>query len=146
MIEHPNSLLVQHYLQAVHKGDRETLRSLWGPTIIWHVQGHSPWQGDIQGADQILDFLAEIGSFGGDGLNTKIEDVMISNTHAAMLCHTEAKPGERVLTADFMVILKIFGRRIHEITSIAIDSNRAANFWVEATIEGNSPRPPLVAA
>ena len=146
MIEHPNSLLVHHCLQAAGEGDRHTLRALWAPDIIWHIKGRSPWRGDVKGADRILEHLAEMGNLGATGLHTEIEDVMISNDRAAMICHAHAKIGDRVLDADYLIIAKIMGRRIHEITSVPVDADGAAEFWVDAA-NTKAPAPqPFVSA
>ncbi len=129
MIEHPNSLLMHHCLQAANDGDRQTLRALWAPDIVWHVKGATPWQGDIKGADNVLDHLAKIGDIGLTGLRTEVEDVMVSNKRASMICHTYAEIGDRVLDADFLVIADILSRRIQSITSVPIDPERVAEFW-----------------
>jgi len=129
MIEHPNSLLMHHCLQAANAGDRKTLRALWAPDIVWHIKGVGPWHGDIKGADNVLEHFAKIGNIGITGLHTQIKDVMVSNHRASMLCHTYAEIGDRVLDADFLVIAEIFDRRIQTITSIPIDPERVAEFW-----------------
>lgn len=131
MIEHPNSLLVHHCLQAANEGDRQTLRALWAPDIVWHVKGASPWQGDIKGADSVLEHFAMIGNIGLNGLRTEVEDVMVSNERASMICHTHAEIGDRVLDADFLVIADILSRRIQSITSVPIDPERVAEFWLD---------------
>ena len=146
MIEHPNSLLVHHCLQAAKEGDRQTLRALWAPDIVWHIKGRSPWRGDVKGADRILEYLSEIGSIGVAGLHTEVEDVMISNDRAAMICHAHAKIGDRVLDADYLIIANIIGRRIQEITSVPVDPDRAAEFWVDAAQTMTSPSSPFVSA
>jgi ketosteroid isomerase-like protein len=129
VIEHPNSFLVHHCLQAANEGDRQTLRALWAPDLVWHIKGSNPWQGDIKGADNVLEHLAKIGNFGVAGLRTNIEDVMVSNDRASMLCRTSANFGKRVLEADFLVIAEIIDRRIQKITSVPIDADRVAEFW-----------------
>lgn len=131
MIEHPNSLLVHHCLQAANEGDRHTLRALWAPDIVWHIKGTSPWQGDIKGADNVLEHLAKIGDFGIAGLHTRVDDVMVSNARAAMICHIYAEIGDRVLDADFLIITEITSRRIQSITSVPIDPDRVAEFWLD---------------
>ena len=129
MIEHPNSLLVHHCLQAAKEGDRHTLRALWAPDIVWHIKGASPWQGDIKGADNVLEHFAKIGEFGIAGLHTRVDDVMVSNARASMICHIYAEIGDRVLDADFLIITEITNRRIQSITSVPIDPDRVAEFW-----------------
>ena len=86
MIEHPNSLLVHQCLQAANVGDRQTLKALWADDIVWHVKGAGPWQGDIKGAEDIFDYLAELGEVGTVGFHTEIEDVMVSHRRAAVIC------------------------------------------------------------
>jgi ketosteroid isomerase-like protein len=129
MIEHPNSFLVHHCLQAANVGDRQTLRALWAPDIVWHVKGTGPLRGDIKGADNVLEFLAQMGDFGGQGLQTEIRDVMISHRRAAVICHAYGEWGDRVLDADFLVIADIMGRRIQELTTIPVDPDRVMEFW-----------------
>lgn len=131
MIEHPNALLVHHCLQAANHGDRQTLRALWAPDIVWHIKGASPWHGDIKGADSVLEHFAKIGNIGLNGLRTEVEDVMVSNDRASMICHAHAEIGDRVLDADFLVIADILSRRIQSITSVPIDPERVADFWPE---------------
>lgn len=146
MIDHPNSLLVHHCLQAANEGDRLTLRALWAPDIVWHIKGRSPWRGDVKGADRILEYLAEIGNIGKLGLKTEVEDVMISEEHAAMICHTSAEIGTRVLDTKYLIIATIMSRRIQEITSVPVDPDRAAEFWVDAADAMTSPSSPFVSA
>jgi len=131
MIEHPNSLLMHHCLQAANDGDRQTLRALWAPDIVWHIKGAGPWQGDIKGADNVLEHLAMLGNLGLAGLHTEVEDVMVSDQRASMICHASAEVGDRVLDADFLVIAEIISRRIQTITTVAIDPDRVANFWLD---------------
>lgn len=129
MIEHPNSLLVHHCLQAANEGDRQTLRALWAPDIVWHLKGIGPLQRDIKGVDNVFEYLAQIGEIGTVGLRTEVEDVMVSNRRAAMICHAYAEIGDRVLDGDFLVIADIMSRRVQEITTVPIDPDRVAAFW-----------------
>jgi ketosteroid isomerase-like protein len=131
MVGHPNSLLVHQCLQAATDGDRQTLRALWADDIVWHVKSESPWQGEIKGPDDIFDYLATLGEVGSDGFHTEIEDIMVSNERAAVICHTHAEMGDRVLEARFLMVAKIMSRRIQEIVSIPLDADRVAEFWAE---------------
>jgi len=116
------------------------------PDIVWHIKGRSPWRGDVKGAERILEYLAEIGSIGVAGLHTEIEDVMVSNDRAAMICHAHAEIGDRVLDADYLIIANIIGRRIQEITSVPVDPDRAAEFWVDAGKAMTSPASSFISA
>lgn len=135
MIEHPNSLLLHHCLQAANLGDRDTLRELWSQDIVWRVggAGPSPWHdengGEIKGADDIFEYLADLGDVGPSGVHTEIEDVMVSNERAAVLCRSTAEQSDRSLDTNYLLIAKITNRRIQEVVSVPIDPDRVATFW-----------------
>lgn len=129
MIEHPNSLLLHHCLQAANAGDRETLRALWADDIVWHVKGAGPWQGEIKGADNILEYLADLGDVGSVGFHTEVEDVMVSTGRAAALCRSTAEMGEKHLDAGYLMIATIVDRRVQTVVTVPIDADRVRDFW-----------------
>lgn len=129
VIQHPNALLVHQCLQAANAGDRQTLRALWADDIVWHVKGAGPWQGDIKGPDEIFEYLGSLGEVGHVGFNTAVEDVMVSNTRASVLCQAQAQMGDRILDAGYLLVASIVAGRIQEIVSIPIDADRIEAFW-----------------
>lgn len=129
MIEHPNSLLLHHCLQAASAGDRHTLRALWADDIVWHVMGAGPHQGEIKGPDRIFEYLADLGDLGQSGVETEIEDILISSRRAAVVCRSQATRGEQELNASFLVIATIEDRRIQRMMSIPMDAKRVEAFW-----------------
>ncbi|HKK52845.1 MAG TPA: nuclear transport factor 2 family protein [Myxococcota bacterium] len=131
MIEHANSLLVYQCIQAVQRGDSETLRALWADDIVWHVQGASPWHGPLRGPDAILEYLAQTGEI-GSGYDTSIDDVLISHDRAAILCHVKAELDGRLLETDSVLICRIEHRRIQEVVSTPLAPERVAEFWQQA--------------
>ena len=134
MIEHPNSLLVHQCLQAANVGDRQTLKALWADDIVWHVKGAGPWQGDIKGAEDIFDYLAELGEVGTVGFHTEIEDVMVSHRRAAVICRASASMGDRELDSSYLLIATISDRRIQEVVTVPIDADRVADFWTAPSL------------
>lgn len=129
MTEHPNVLLVHQCLQAVSEGDRQTLRALWAEDITWTVKGQSPWKGEIKGLDEICEYLASLGEVGRIGFNLDVEDVMVSNTSAAVVLQGHAEVGEDVLDASYLVMAKIVRRKIQEVVTLPIDAESVAGFW-----------------
>ncbi len=128
MIEHPNSLLLHHCLQAASVGDRQTLRALWADDIVWHVKGTGPWQGEIKGADDIFEYLAELGEAGDAGIQTDIEDVMVSNQRAAVICQSRSGRGRGEIDAGFLLIANIADRRIQSMVTVPLDERRFQTF------------------
>ena len=129
MIDHPNALLVHQCLQPAKAGDRQTLRALCADDILWRVKGAGPWHGDIKGPDEIFEYLASLGDVGQVGFNTAVEDVMVSNTRAAVLCQAKASLGDRTLDASYLLIATVVSRRIQEIVTVPLDPDRVAEFW-----------------
>lgn len=129
MIQHPNALLVHQCLQAANLGDRQTLRALWADDIVWHVKGAGPWQGEIKGPDEIFEYLGSLGDAGHAGFDTDIQDVMVSNTHASVLCRSKTRIGGRTLAASYLLIATIAAGRIQEMISVPIDPEREAKLW-----------------
>ena len=129
MIEHPNSLLLHHCLQAASAGDRQTLRALWADDIIWHVKGSGPFQGEIKGADDIFEYLAELGEASGTGVRTDIEDVMVSNRRAAVICQSRTGHGSHEIGTGFLLIANIADRQIQSMITVPLDENRFETFY-----------------
>ena len=140
MTEHPNSLLIHHFLQALTAGDAETLRALWADDIIWYVKGNSPYQGEIKGADDIFEYLADLGDaaeLGALGFHVEVEDILVSGKRAAALCNATAERGDKVLHARHLLVARIIDRRIQSVTSVPIDSDRVDEFWRNNTLTGS---------
>ncbi|MEM9176683.1 MAG: nuclear transport factor 2 family protein [Myxococcota bacterium] len=129
MIEHPNSLLLHHCLQAASAGDRQTLRALWADDIVWHVMGTDETQGELKGADEIFEYLADLGELGGIGLETEVEDILISHRRAAVVCRSQATRGDLDLDARFLIVATIEDRRIQRLMSLPMDPAPVEAFW-----------------
>jgi len=139
MTEHPNSLLIHHFLQAMTAGDRETLRALWSDDIIWYVKGNSPYEGEIKGADNIFEYLAHLGDaaeFGSLGFHIEVEDILVSNNRAAALCNATAARGDKTMQARHLLVARIIDRRIQSVTSVPIDPGRVEEFWRDNALPG----------
>ena len=131
MIEHPNALLLHHCLQAVNAGDRQTLEALWSDDIVWHVKDNGLFQGELKGPDAIFEYLASVGDIAPMGFLTEIEDVLISQERAAVLCRARVDGGDRSLDARVLVITKIVDRRVREVVTVPIDPERIEAFWAD---------------
>ncbi len=129
MIDHPNSFLVHQCLQAVSNGDTETLRALWADDIVWLVKGASPWEGELKGQDAIFEYLAQLGEVGSDGYHIDIEDIMIGEERAAIVFNIKVSMGERTLDANYIMLARLVGRRVHEVITVPVDADRVAAFW-----------------
>ncbi|MFK7895031.1 MAG: nuclear transport factor 2 family protein [Myxococcota bacterium] len=132
MIQHPNALLIQQILHAVSVGDRQTLRALWADDITWTVKGESPWAGEIKGLDEICEYLAALGEVGRVGFNVDVEEVMVSNTSAAVVLQGHAEVGEDVLNASYLLMAQIVSRKVQAVVTVPVDADIVARFWKHA--------------
>ena len=52
---HPNEALVREQFAAFERGDMDVLRKqYWTDDIRWHVPGRSPFAGDYEGVEQVI--------------------------------------------------------------------------------------------
>ena len=91
--------------------------------------GTDDQQGEIKGADQIFEYLADIGELGGIGVQTEVEDIMISHHRAAVICRSQASQRDSELDAHFLIVATIEDRRIQGLMSLPMDPSRVEAFW-----------------
>ena len=61
MPEHPNAALIRDVLRAVARGESDRLKQFCADGIQWHATGRTPWAGDHEGIDAVLDYLGRMG-------------------------------------------------------------------------------------
>lgn len=130
MYENPNALLMKQAWQAVAEGDTETLRALWSDDIAWHVTADNPWRGVHVGTDAILEYLAQVGD-AGEAYQTSLEELMVGDEYAAMVCHVSAKRGNKVLENGQILMARIDDGRIAEVWTLSLDPDAIRAFWTD---------------
>lgn len=128
MYDHPNALLLKQAWQAVADGDADMLAELWSEDVVWHVTAENPWQGDHVGHEAIIDYLAQVGE-AGEAYDTSLEELMVGDNHAAMLCRVHAKRGNRVLDVGQVLLGRFENGRIAEVWTLSLDPAAMRRFW-----------------
>ena len=110
MSQHPNTTLIRDALRAVARGEGETLKRLCADGIQWHAMGHTPWAGDHEGIDAVLDYLGRLGE-AADVLEADLTDLLVSEERAATVMQVSARRGDRRLEVQFLILYRIARER-----------------------------------
>ena len=128
MSQHPNAALIQRVLSAVARGEPEALKPLCADGIQWHAIGRTPWAGDHEGFDAVLDYLGRVGE-AADVFEADLADLLLSEERAATVMEVSARRGDRRLEVQFLILYRIAGERIAEVWSTPLDLHATDVFW-----------------
>ena len=128
MSQHPNATLIRDVLRAVARGESEALKRLCADGILWHGTGRTPWAGDHEGIDAVLDHLGRVGE-AADVFDADLTDLLVSEERAATVMHVSARRGNRRLEVQFMILYRIAGGKVAEVWSAPLDPHATDAFW-----------------
>ena len=134
---HPIRVLAEEAWEAVSRSDIDTLRQLWHPDLVWHARGPTPWAGDHQGVDAILDFLAGIGEL-TEIFDASLEDLLVSDERVLLLFHVRMARGIHREEFDYQLLGRVIDERVVEIWTAPLDPAALAAFWREELEHGVS--------
>jgi ketosteroid isomerase-like protein len=128
MPQHPNAILIRNAWRAVARSNAETLKQLCADGIQWHAIGRTPWAGDHEGVDAVLDYLGRVGE-AADVFDAELTDLLVSEERAATVMQVSARRGDRRLEVQFVILYRIAGGKIAEIWSTPLDPHATDAFW-----------------
>ena len=126
--QHPNAALIRDALRAVARAETGTLKRLCADGIQWHATGRTPWGGDHEGIDAVLDYLGRLGE-AADVFNADLTDLLVSEERAATVMQVSARRGDRRLEVQFVILYRIAGGKIAEVWSAPLDPHATDVFW-----------------
>jgi len=130
MSQHPNAALIRDALRAVARAEVETLKQLCADGIQWHATGRTPWGGDHQGIEAVLDYLGRVGE-AADVFHADLTDLLVSDERAATVMQISARRGERRLEVQFLILYRIAEGKIAEMWSAPLDPHATDAFWAD---------------
>jgi ketosteroid isomerase-like protein len=128
MPQHPNAALIRDVLRAVARGEAETLKRLCTDGIQWHATGRTPWAGNHEGIDAVLDYLGRMGE-AADVLHADLADLLVSEERAATVMEVSARRGDRRLEVLYLILYRIAEGRVAEVWSAPLDRHATDAFW-----------------
>ena len=130
MPRHPNASLIRDALRAVARGEAETLKQLCADGIQWHAMGRTPWAGDHEGIDAVLDYLVRVGE-AADVYEADLTDLLVSEERAATVMQVSARRGDLRLEVQFVILYRIAEGKIAEVWSTPLDPHATYVFWAD---------------
>ena len=96
------------------------MKRLCADGILWHGTGRTPWAGDHEGIDAVLDHLGRVGE-AADVFDADLGDLLVSEERAATVMQVSARRGDRRLEVPFLILYWISQGRIAEVWSAPLD-------------------------
>jgi uncharacterized protein len=85
MAEHPNVDTMRRGYAAFSAGDMDTISSVFGDDITWHIGGDNPLSGDHVGKQDVFAHFARLGELTKGTLSLDIHAILADDEHAAVL-------------------------------------------------------------
>lgn len=127
--ETQNIAVVRRGYEAFAKGDIETLKTLFGPTAIWHSVETGVLPGNYRGAQAILEFFGRLAHETDGTVRAELQTIAASGDHVfALHRNTGKRKGETVDTKSVLVF-KLDKGVVTEVAEFRFDHPAEARFW-----------------
>lgn len=114
--------------EAAARADRGALERLCAPDVVWHASGRGRWSGAKHGVDALFEYLGALGE-AADRFSSELQDVLVSDRHAAVLFHVSGRRRGKDLETDFILLFQIEGGLLRRIWSVPRDQLAVDDFW-----------------
>ena len=105
MADHPNVEAARASLEALMKGDVETMAAGIAEDATWHVPGSNQWSGDFSGREAIVGRFGRMAERGYGITLDQIHDVVGGDDHVIALVRITAKgPSDSASTNSIWVM------------------------------------------
>jgi len=85
MAEHPNVEATRSAIEALMKGDLETMAAGIADDAVWHVPGNHAWSGDYRGKADIVGRFQRMAEAGLSTAVEEIHDVVGNDEHVVAM-------------------------------------------------------------
>jgi len=130
MPEHPNVDAIRRGYQAFSSGDVATMRSLWTDDLAYHVRGAGELDGDYDGPDEVLGFLARVGDqTGGTYRIDEVHAILADDEHGVVLFTQRAERKGRSLPRNGVNVWHLRDGKASECWVATADPVEMLAFW-----------------
>ena len=126
---HPNEVLIRNAFNASLSGNVAPLRSMIDPEISWHVSGHGPLSGDVNGFDALVAWGAQLFERSGGTWHEEILEIVANDDTAFMRSTYRSRRGERSIEDQSVNVFRIREGRIVECWVLFGDQYGFDEFW-----------------
>ena len=114
---HPNEDLLRRGYAAFATGDLDTVFSLFSDDIVWHNGGTNQLTGDYRGHEAVMGMFGQLIEVTGGTLQLDIHDVLVNDTHGAVLVTARAERDGQPIA-------------VREVNIWHLADGKATEFWV----------------
>ncbi|MFI5214954.1 MAG: nuclear transport factor 2 family protein [Candidatus Limnocylindria bacterium] len=130
MSVHPNAARIRGLFQAFHDRDLAAIQAAIPEHAVWHFPGRKGGlAGSHQGRDAILAFLGQVVALSGGSFRLELEDVIASDTSAAVFFRGSGSRAGRTLDNPTCLRIRIENGRIVEVWEFVWDLYAVDEFW-----------------
>ena len=127
---HPNEDAVREGFAAFQRGDMDALqKQYWTDDIRWHIGGRSPFAGDYEGPEQVLQFFARLFELTGGTFSIELHDVLANDEHAVALVTARGERAGKQLTDNMVQTFHLRDGKVSEVWTQATDLYAQDEFW-----------------
>lgn len=103
-----NAALMRRYLEAMQAGRAGAALEFYADGLVVHVPGRGRHAGTYTGREAVLEYYTRVGQDTNGGFEVLgVDDVLVSERHAAILVHWRLSRGDRSIDVDRVVIYRI---------------------------------------
>lgn len=125
-----NTKILQTYVDALSKGDMDTVGKLLADDVIWHQPGASHLSGLHSGKQKIFAHLGKFMELSDNTFRvTKVGSVMANGDMVSATLHFMAERLGRKLSMDGVDVMRIEGGKIKEVWLFSGDQAAEDAFW-----------------
>ena len=126
---HPNIAIVRRFYHAFISRDTQTLWSIAGDDLGFHVPGRSEWAGDHRGREALLGLFYRLGEAAGRSVRIELHDIVGGEEHVVGLHHVTASRNGKSLDLNGTATCHIADGKLTEVW-LGWQSQRAFDeFW-----------------
>jgi ketosteroid isomerase-like protein len=126
---HPNAKLAEEAWDALSRSDTDALRRYYDDTV-WHVHDGSPWAGDHVGADEIIEYFAQVGE-SSDDYRIRLNDILANDNYVVMLTDVVTQRGNRSVEVPYVLLGKVSNHRIAEVWSLPANPRAVSDLYAD---------------
>ncbi|CAN5253465.1 hypothetical protein BH20ACT9_BH20ACT9_18790 [soil metagenome] len=128
-MDHANAALVHDFYEARASGDADRIGACLTDDVVWRYPGRNPLAGEYRGRDQVTAFFARVRELTGDDFSTEARHVLTDDDVAMILELPRGKRGGRTLHWKTVLLARIRGGRIAEVTVFQHTQYELDEWW-----------------
>jgi ketosteroid isomerase-like protein len=126
---HPNVEVIRKGYDAFMRGDMETARSIFQPTVVWHVPGRGPLSGNFRGFDEIARWGGQLFERSKGTFREDLVDIVADDKWAMQVTTYQAERNSRHIHDQSVNVYRMVDGLVAECWVYFGDPKGFEEFW-----------------